>query len=129
MDERALGQFGPVTALVSGAARTRQTFRRAFEETPLVASSYESDLIYNGRRDVTAEDLLIELAALDPVSTSLLVVGHNPTMTELLWRLTGSLPMSARDGAPLASCYVLRLHDDVPVGLATYELVSAFIPD
>ena len=128
-DASALGQYGPVTALVSAAARTRQTFREAFEETPFVHLSYESELIYNGRRDVSAEDLLIELQAIDPVSTSLLVVGHNPTMTELLWTLTGSLPASARDGAPLASAYVVALPDDAPVGLAHYDLVTAYLPD
>ena len=94
IDATALGQFGPVTAMVSSAARTRQTFREAFEETPFVHFSYESELIYNGRRDVSTEDVLIELQAIDPITTSLLVVGHNPTMTELLWTLTGSLPAS-----------------------------------
>ena len=129
IDATALGQFGPVTAMVSSAARTRQTFREAFEETPFVHFSYESELIYNGYRDVSTEDVLIELQAIDPITTSLLVVGHNPTMTELLWTLTGSLPASAREGSPLASAYVLALPDDAPVGLAHYELVTAYLPD
>ena len=73
-DPRELARFGPTTALVSTAARTRETFRRAFEGTPLVERVEYSERIYNGRRDVTAEDLLLELASIDPSSGSLLVV-------------------------------------------------------
>ena len=83
-DETELGRFGPTTALVSAAARTKETFTRAFEGTPFVAEHVESELIYNGLRDVSAEDVLIDLAAIDPVTTSLLVVGHNPTVLYVL---------------------------------------------
>jgi len=127
-DPTALGAFGPVTALVSAAARTRETYRRSFDETPLVAAVHFSELIYNGRRDVTAEDVLIDLAAIDPVTTSLMVVGHNPTLTELLYVLVGELPEAARDGFPLGGAFVLALRDDQPVGLTRYELVTSFVP-
>src|ERR1700686_3520060 len=76
-DPGELGRFGPTTALVSSAARTRETFRRAFHGTAFVESCEFSELIYNGRRDVTAQDLRIYLAAIDPVATPLLVVVHN----------------------------------------------------
>ena len=72
MDSQALAKYGPTTALVSSAARTRETFKRAFEDTPFVKTVNFSELIYNGKRDVSAEDLLIDLAAIDSVVTSLL---------------------------------------------------------
>ena len=128
LDESSLGAYGPCTALVSAATRTQQTFAAAFEDTTFVRASETSSLIYNGRRDVTAEDLLIDLQAIDPVTTSLLVVAHNPTVTELLAALTGELPASARDGVPLAGAYVLAIPSTTSVGLAWYELVDAYLP-
>ena len=129
-DRRSLGRFGPTTALVSSAARTRETFERALDGTDFVQACHYSDLIYNGRRDVTAEDLLIDLAAVDPVTTSLLVVGHNPTVQELVLTLARDAPVLLRTGNyPLAGAYVFELPDDRQVGLARYELVDSFIPD
>jgi phosphohistidine phosphatase len=127
-DEKALGRYGPTTALVSAAARTAETFRRAFEGTAFVEDYHLSTLIYNGLREVSAEDLLIDLAAVDPVSRSLLVVGHNPTVLELVWTLAREVPDELRDGYPLAGAYVLALEDDRPVGLADYEVVDRFVP-
>lgn len=129
-DPEALGRFGPTIALVSAAARTRETFARAFDETSFVSAREFSELIYNGRRDVSAEDVLIDLAAIDPVVTSLLVVGHNPTMAELMFTLVEKLPRSLREGHyPLGGAYVLALPEDRPVGLARYELVARYVPD
>jgi phosphohistidine phosphatase len=128
-DLNELGQYGPTTALVSSAARTRETFRRAFHGTAFVTHCEFSELIYNGRRDVSAEDLLINLAAIDPVTTSLLVVGHNPTVHELMITLAKDLPKSLRgDHYPLGGAYVLALPDDRPVGLERYEVVASYIP-
>jgi len=129
LDPAALGAFGPVTALVSAATRTTQTFNESFADTPFVADVTFSSLIYNGQRDVTAEDLLIDLAAIDPVTTSLLTVAHNPTVTELLVTLLGALPDSAREGIPVGGAYVVRINDNEPIGRARYELVTAFLPD
>lgn len=130
LDEAALGAFGPTTALVSSAARTRETFRRAFEQTPFVSSVSYSDLIYNGRREVTAEDLLIDLAAIDPVTTSLLVVAHNPTVHELVESLAQTVPdVLNHRGYPLGGAFVLELLDDEPIGLSRYAVVAQFVPD
>jgi phosphohistidine phosphatase len=128
-DSGELGRFGPTTALVSAAARTKETFERAFDGTTFVATHVESDLIYNGLHDVTAEDVLIDLAAIDPVTTSLLVVGHNPTMLELLATLVRDLPRQLRENYPLAGAFVVALLDDQPVGLGPYELVARYVPD
>jgi len=128
-DRDELGKFGPVTALVSSANRTKETFDRAFLGTKFVASVQYSDLIYNGQRDVTGEDLLIDLAAIDPVFTSLLVVAHNPTVHEFLTQLAGSLPSEMlNDGYPLAGAFVLALPEDEQIGLKEYELVASFVP-
>jgi len=129
-DPASLGAYGPTAALVSSAARTRETFRRSFEGTAFVASTSYSDLIYNGRREVTAEDLLIELSAIDPVTSSLLVVAHNPTVHELVESLAQEVPdVLDQRGYPLAAAFVLALRDDQPIGLARYPLVAQFIPD
>jgi phosphohistidine phosphatase len=128
-DENELGRFGPTTALVSAAARTTETFRRAFEGTGFVNECSESSLIYNGRRHVSAEDVLVNLAAIDPLRTSLLVVGHNPTVLELLLTITRDLPPEFEDEYPLAAAYVLELRDDEPVGPGPYEFVRRYVPE
>ncbi len=128
-DRDELGKFGPVTALVSDAARTRETFERSFAGTKFVKDAHFSELIYNGVRDVTGEDLLIDLAAIDPVFTSLLVVAHNPTVHEFLTQLAGSIPSDMlKDGFPLAGAFVLALPEDEQIGLKEYELVASFVP-
>jgi phosphohistidine phosphatase len=129
-DPKQLGQYGPTTALVSSAARTRETFRRAFHGTPFVAHCEFSELIYNGVRDVSAQDVLIDLAAIDPVTTSLLVVAHNPTVLELMYTLATELPKTLRGNHyPLGGAFVLSLPDDRPVGLERYDVVASFVPD
>ena len=128
-DASELGLYGPTTALVSSSARTRETFRLAFDDTPFVGERFFSERIYNGRRDVSGEDLLINLAAVDPVTTSLLVVGHNPTVQELVWTLVSKVPESLTDGFPTAAAYVLAVPEDQPVGRAHYEFVTAFFAD
>lgn len=128
-DPDELGAFGPTTALVSAAARTRETYRRAFHGTDFVERCEFSELIYNGRRDVSAEDLMIDLAAIDPVTTSLLVVGHNPTVHEVMIALAKDLPKALRgDHYPLGGAFVLALPDDRQVGLERYEFVASYIP-
>jgi phosphohistidine phosphatase len=129
-DSKALGRFGPATALVSSSTRTRETFERAFEGTAFVADVQFSDLIYNGQRDVSAEDIMIELTRIDPVTSSLLVVAHNPTVYELVSSLATELPESLRDYRyPLGGAYVLALPGDNPIGMDRYELVASFVPD
>jgi len=129
-NQKKLGKYGPTTALVSTSARTRETFTRAFEGTLFVERSEFSDLIYNGQRDVSAEDLLIDLAAVDPVTSSLLVVAHNPTVHELMLSVALTLPKSiSHDHYPLGGAYVLELPDDRQVGLSRYPVVDSFIPD
>jgi phosphohistidine phosphatase len=130
IDPKKLGRYGPTTALVSSAARTRETFRRAFHATPFVTRCEFSELIYNGTRDVSAEDVLIDLAAIDPVTSSLLVVAHNPTVHELMFALADELPKALRNSHyPLGGAFVLALPEDRTVSLERYEVVASFVPD
>ena len=129
LDPAQLGHFGPTTALVSAAARTRETFRRAFEGTAFVERVEYSDAIYNGRRHVTAEDVLIELASIDPATSSLLVVGHSPTVHELVLTLCTEVPDALRaDRYPLGGAFVLALPDDRRIGLARCDVVASYVP-
>jgi phosphohistidine phosphatase SixA len=120
--------YGPVTALVSMARRTRQTFFLGFDETGLVTHHEESMLMYNGRRDVSAEDVLIDVAAIDPITTSLMVVGHNPTVHELVVTLLGEDPDELRSGFEPGTVVVLALPDNHQIGLARYDLVEVVRP-
>jgi phosphohistidine phosphatase len=129
-DPDELGRFGPTTALVSAAARTRETFVRAFEGTALVARTHFSEQIYNGRRDVAGEDLLANLAAIDPMTTSLLVVGHNPTVHELMFLIAADLPAALRDHHyPLGGAFVLAINDDRVIEQKRYEVVATYNPN
>jgi phosphohistidine phosphatase len=128
-DPDALGAYGPVTALVSGARRTRETFERAFEGTAFVERVEFSDLIYNGHRAVGAEDLLIDLAAIDPVTSSLALVAHNPSVLELVAEICVRPPGKVRRGRyPTGAAYVIALPDDEPIAMRRYELAAKFVP-
>ncbi|MEO9180697.1 MAG: hypothetical protein ABI298_03495 [Acidimicrobiales bacterium] len=128
--QKEMAKYGPTTALVSSSARTSETFTRAFEGTRFVERVDFSDCIYNGHRDVSAEDVLIELARIDPVTSSLMVVAHNPTVHELMFSLALTMPKSlSHEHYPLGGAYVLELPDDRQVGLARYNVVESFIPD
>jgi phosphohistidine phosphatase len=129
-DPDALGAYGPVTALVSASARTRETYALGFAGTPFVHALETSSLIYNGRRDVSPEDVLTELAAIDPVNESLMVVGHNPTVFELVHLLAdGKVDALSGNKYPLGAAVVLKLRDDEPIGLRLYPFVRSFVPD
>lgn len=128
-DSDELGRFGPTTALVSGAARTRETFVRSFDETSFCVQVQFSEQIYNGRRDVTGEDLLANLVAMDPLTTSLLIVGHNPTVHEFMYLVAAELPAVLRGGHfPLGGVFVLAIDDDQVSEHRRYDVVASYDP-
>jgi phosphohistidine phosphatase len=127
-DKNELARYGPTTALISAAARTMETFHLALEGTPLIGEHVVSEKIYNGVRPVSAEDVLIELTAMDTVATSLLIVGHDPTLAELLWSLARDPSVSPREGFPLAGAFVLSIPEDRPIGLDKYDVVAQYVP-
>ena len=94
----------------------------ASDPAAIVAYLTTGDPDLNTTRDIA-------LAAIDPVTTSLLVVGHNPTVHEVMITLAKDLPKALRgDHYPLGGAFVLALPDDRPVGLARYEVVASYIP-
>lgn len=123
-----LGQFGPTTCLLSAAARTRETYALAFAGTPFVRSLERSELIYNGNRHVSGLDLLASLAEIDPVTESLCVIAHNPSVLELVHELTESVPDEFIDNFPVGSAYVVEIPADTPIGLGRYRVAATFCP-
>ncbi len=124
-DPHELGRFGPVVALVSSARRTRETFEFAFGDTPLVHEAVFSEAIYNGVRDVSGDQLLRALGELDDGVRSLMVVAHNPSVLELLWRFS---PESARERFRTGSAYVVALAETTRVEAGVGELVAHYAP-
>ena len=120
-----LAAYGPATALVSSASRTRETYALAFAGTPFVRALETSDLIYNGRRDVSAVDLIAALAEVDPVTDNLLVVAHNPSVYELAATLAVELPEAVtRSGFAVGSAVVIEIRDDQPLSLEKGRVVA-----
>ena len=131
--ERFTEPFGlfntaPTTALVSAARRTRDTFEHAFGGLRFIREVHTSNLIYNGRQDVSGDELLFDLAAIDPVSDSLIVVAHFPTVWELVLTLASDVPDEFREDFPLGAATMFEIREDEPVGLAQYRVVTTFVP-
>jgi phosphohistidine phosphatase SixA len=128
-DPVGLGRFGPAVALVSAAVRTCETFRESFEETPLCVGFETSELIYNGRREVTGSDALFELSTFDPVTQSLIFVAHFPTVRDLVELISD---VNVNDlipkEYPLAGAFVFELPDDETIGHRRYRFVDSFVP-
>jgi phosphohistidine phosphatase len=130
MTEEALTRgYVPARVLVSSARRTRETFTQTFEAAGVVEESVVSNLIYNGGRDVSGEDILADLGALDDVRSNLAVVAHNPSVSELVYGLVGGWPEGLSEGLPVGAVIVLELDDNRPVGLSHYRWIENFLPD
>lgn len=128
LSSEGLGQFGPTTCLVSAAARTRETYALAFAGTPFVRSLQPSELIYNGHRHVTGLDLLAPLAEIDPVTESLSVIAHNPSVLELVHELSDVVPDEFIDNFPVGAAYVLEIPTDRTIGRGRYRVVATLCP-
>lgn len=128
-DPTQLGQYGPVTALVSSAARTRETYAIGFAGTAYIHALETSELIYNGNREISATDVLEQLAAIDPVRESLLVIGHFPWVWELLATLSVTMPEELVSDFPAGTAVVLAIPENQQIGLNRYDVVATFIPE
>lgn len=81
-------------AVVSPAERTRETWRLAAAELAVLPPVREDDRVYAG----TADSLLIVLRELPHEVETVVMVGHNPGVEELVASLTGRwvpMPTSA----------------------------------
>ena len=97
--------FLPKLVLVSSARRTRETAEslRNYDEVSLEVSA----TIYNGSREVEPVEILSELSLLDSGSGHLAVVGHNPTLSEVIFYLLGCWPRELGDGLAPGGVVVL----------------------
>ena len=104
--------FAPDVVLVSPAARTRDTWAAAAPHFPQAQARFDNDL-YN------ADSTEIRLAADEAGQTAktVMVVGHNPGMQELTFRLLieGSAP----------SALVAKAQRGFPTGAAAAFLIDA----
>ena len=89
---RKMGRFittaraTPDRALVSSAVRTRETLAVAAAAGAWTGPARVTDALYDAR----AEDVLREIRAEDGDAATLLVVGHEPSMSALVAMLTGA---------------------------------------
>ena len=104
--------FAPDVALVSPAARTRETWAAAAPHFPKARARFEEDLYH-------ADSIAVRLAAerVGATAATVMVVGHNPGLQELTVRLLteGSAPPSliarAMRRFPTASAAVFLFDD------------------
>ncbi|HRK25578.1 MAG TPA: histidine phosphatase family protein [Beijerinckiaceae bacterium] len=100
----------PEVLLVSSAARTQETFRIAAAEAGLGEASIEDDLYL-----AAAGVLLRRLRKVPPRTKSVLLVGHNPGVAELVQKLAdpsesdAAALSKARARFPTAACAVLEV--------------------
>lgn len=132
-DDAALGAFGPVNALVSGARRTRETFEEAFAGTRFVREVTTTLRIYNGVRAVALDEVFSELAEIDDGEHGLLLVAHSPTVAELVWALTGEGHGHGDghgDGYPLAGATVIEWDlAGHPVAVGDARVLARYVPE
>lgn len=129
LSDSGLGHYGPTTCLLSVAARTRETYALAFAGTPFVRSLQRSELIYNGRRHVSGLDLLASLAEIDPVTESLCVIAHNPSVLELIHEISDGVPEGFIDDYPVGTAYVLEIPTNQTIGSGRYPVAAVFTPE
>ncbi len=76
-------------ALVSPATRTRQTWELASAELPdPPACTFEDQLYGEG-----GQSILAVLGAIPPAAESVLLIGHNPDLEDVVLTLTGTRPV------------------------------------
>ncbi len=126
----------PELALCSAAARTRRT-------AGLIAEAFESDLpvsAYDSLYGADTELVLQYVREIDEEAGSALVVGHNPTVFDLAWRLleepgdpddpTADRSILEAHGFPTCALAVVMLKVDAweDVNLGSGSLTGVFKP-
>jgi phosphohistidine phosphatase len=84
--ELAARNWLPQPALVSPAARTRETWELVAAALPGSVSADFPDTLY----DAAAEDVLSEIQRTPKAVKTLLILGHNPGLEDLARRLVGA---------------------------------------
>lgn len=93
------GQQPPALVLCSPARRTRQTWHEVAGKLPAVPQARYERLLYAG----DMSDALALIQQVDDAVDSLLVVGHNPTLSQLAYSLD---PDGGLDSDGLRTCGV-----------------------
>ncbi|MEK1931100.1 MAG: histidine phosphatase family protein [Pararhizobium sp.] len=104
--------FAPALILSSPAVRCRQTaeaFRRAMGEGPEIRYI---DTLYTGADD-TYRDIITSQCSL----ASLMVVGHNPVIEEILREILGEQAAAIPYGYPPGALAVIDFHDRPQSGI------------
>lgn len=103
------GQSGPDFALVSDSRRTRETFERVAEALGLTIPHRLEPALYGA----DPSTILRLVAEIPSISSTLLVVGHNPGIGELARQLAVAGDQSARErlaqGFPMSAYAVIAL--------------------
>ncbi|MDR2380758.1 MAG: histidine phosphatase family protein [Bifidobacteriaceae bacterium] len=129
---RELSSFGlaPSTALVSKARRAKQTFNAMAAAAQWAVEPIILDALYTGY----VEDALAAIREVDPQAGTVMVFGHEPTMSAVAYKLAGpgSDPHAVarvRRGLPTTGVAVVQV--DGPwesVGLEPTKLRWVFTP-
>ncbi len=102
----------PDLAIVSTAARTRETWSLACEAFPDAPETRHDDRIY----EADPADILACVREADPATATLIVVGHNPGLHELALLLVASGDLEARqrlaEGFPTAALAAIHFPFD-----------------
>lgn len=102
--------IAPEIVLVSTALRTRETYELVAASAGLKAADFEDELYL-----ASTQVLLRRLKKLPPRTNSVLVIGHNPGLADLVGKLSdpaesdGDALKRARGKFPTASCAVLEV--------------------
>lgn len=119
-DPTVLGSIASARGLVSAAARTRETFARAFGETRLDQGTLTLPSLYNGRRSLSGEEMLDEVRAHDTGDDNFVVVGHSPSVWEFALLICPASWSALREGYPLGGLLLLDV-DVLAPGAATFR--------
>ncbi|MDR1852659.1 MAG: histidine phosphatase family protein [Propionibacteriaceae bacterium] len=107
---KILAQYPIDYVLCSSAVRARQTWENAKLGGASAAAEEFSDALY----DTWADEIITELQVFDPEVDTLLIVGHEPTLSSLVWELAE--PSDLRDLVsrrfPTATLAVLKIGED-----------------
>lgn len=107
----------PDLALVSPAVRTRETLADVLAQLPEEPTVQEVEGLYGA----DPQDVVEHLLGVPADTGTVLVVGHNPTMEDLIWRLQADPASPWPDNLPTSGLGVL----EVPVAWADLALGAA----
>ena len=111
LERLAASGFRPEWALVSPALRAQETLEAVRSALRSLAGAETEEALYLA----SADQLLARLRRVPEETAQLLLVGHNPGLTELMHALAGrgadAVRARAAQGLPPGACAALRIED------------------